>query len=70
MKEYPLVLRKVWYHDDETGRKYMFLTNDFGHTTREIADIYKTRWQIELFFKWIKQNLKVKTFWERAGMSY
>jgi IS4 transposase len=50
MKEYPVVLRKVCYHDDEAGRDYVFLTNNFEHTAQEIADIYKTRWQIELFF--------------------
>jgi hypothetical protein len=63
MREYPVVLRKVWYHDDETHRDYIFLTNNFEHTAQEIADIYKRRWQIELFFKWIKQNLNIKTFW-------
>jgi hypothetical protein len=62
-REYPVILRKVCYHDKETDRDYVFLTNDFGHTAQEIADIYKTRWQIELFFKWIKQNLRIKTFW-------
>jgi putative transposase len=39
------------------------MTNDFTSSAQEIADIYKARWQVELFFKWIKQNLKIKTFW-------
>jgi hypothetical protein len=60
---YPGKLRKIRYHDDEYDRDYVFLTNNFDFPAQEIADIYKSRWQIELFFKWIKQNLKIKTFW-------
>ena len=58
----PHLLRRIVYQDKETGKKLVFLTNhlDFGATT--IASIYKDRWQIELFFKALKQNLKVKTF--------
>jgi len=52
----------VGYRDPETGRKYVFLTNNFKLAAATIAAIYKSRWQIELFFKWIKQNLKIKTF--------
>jgi len=62
-KDYPSVLRIVCYHDDENDRDYTFLTNNFDLSAQEIADIYKSRWQVELFFKWIKQNLKIKTFW-------
>jgi len=62
-KSYPRVLRMVEYHDSEYDRDYTFLTNNFELASREIADVYKTRWQIELFFKWIKQNLKIKSFW-------
>jgi hypothetical protein len=62
-RHYPRVLRKVDYHDAENDRGYTFLTNNFNLSAADIADIYKTRWQIELFFKWIKQNLKIKTFW-------
>ncbi|GHU67107.1 hypothetical protein FACS189447_08970 [Spirochaetia bacterium] len=62
-KQYPVVLRKVVFHDDDQGKDYTFLTNNFSLSASDIADIYKTRWQIELFFKWIKQNLKIKTFW-------
>ena len=55
-------LRLVTYHDAETGKVYHFLTNSFDLQATLIANLYKERWQIELFFKWIKQNLKVKTF--------
>ena len=61
--DYPAPLRQVTYHDAEMDRDYLFITNDFTLSAQEIADTYKTRWQVELFFKWIKQNLKVKTFW-------
>ena len=59
---YPTRLRKVGYKDPETGKQYYYLTNHFTLSGRTIADIYKQRWQIELFFKWIKQNLKIKSF--------
>jgi hypothetical protein len=62
-KHYPAPLRKVKYYDQETGRTYEFITNDLEREALEIAAIYKERWQIELFFKWIKQNLNIKTFW-------
>jgi hypothetical protein len=62
-EKYPKSLRKVKYHDTESGHTYEFITNNFILSAREIADIYKERWQIELFFKWLKQNLKIKTFW-------
>ena len=55
-------LRKVVYQDAETGKKYQFLTNNFTLAASTIAAIYKDRWQVELFFKAIKQNLKIKTF--------
>ena len=55
-------LRRVGYRDLETGQRYEFLTNNFRLSAKTIADIYKQRWQIELFFKWIKQNLKIKSF--------
>lgn len=48
--------------DPETGKHYVFLTNNFKLAAKTIADIYKARWDVELFFKWIKQNLKIKTF--------
>jgi transposase len=62
-KLYPEKLRKVRYYDEDTGREFIFLTNNFSLKASEIALLYKNRWQIELFFKWIKQHLKVKSFW-------
>lgn len=61
-KGYPEPLRLVGYVDPETGKYYEYLTNNFKLAAQTIADIYKSRWQIELFFKWIKQNLKIKSF--------
>ena len=61
-KRCPIQLRRVGYKDDITGKRYVFLTNNFKLSARTIADIYKARWQVELFFKWIKQNLKIKSF--------
>lgn len=58
----PIALRRIGYKDAETGKHYVFLTNNFTLAAKTIADIYKARWQVELFFKWIKQNLKIKTF--------
>ncbi len=58
----PTYLRRVRYVDRETGKAYEFFTNIFHLSAKEIADIYKARWDIELFFKWIKQNLKIKSF--------
>ena len=55
-------LRRVSYVDPESGQRYVFLTNNFALAASTIAAIYQQRWQIELFFKWLKQNLKIKTF--------
>lgn len=60
--ECPIPLRRIGYRDPETGKHYIFLTNNFKLAAKTIADIYKSRWQVELFFKWVKQNLKIKTF--------
>jgi hypothetical protein len=60
---YPKLLRKIKYYDKETKRTYEFLTNDMKRDAEEIAAIYKERWEVELFFKWIKQHLKIKSFW-------
>lgn len=62
-KDYPEKLRKVKYYDEEMKRSFVFLTNNMSLKAEEIALLYKNRWQIELFFKWIKQHLKVKSFW-------
>ena len=61
-KKCPIQLRRVGYRDPKTGKHYVFLTNNFKLSAKTIADIYKSRWQVELFFKWIKQNLKIKSF--------
>ncbi len=61
-KKCPIQLRRIGYRDPETGKHYIFLTNNFKLAARTIADIYKARWQVELFFRWIKQNLKIKSF--------
>ena len=61
-KKCPVQLRRIGYRDSETGKHYVFLTNNFKLAAKTIADIYKARWQVELFFKWIKQNLKIKSF--------
>ena len=61
-KRCPIPLRRIGYRDPESGKHYVFLTNNFILSASTIAKIYKSRWQIELFFKWIKQNLKIKSF--------
>ena len=62
-RKYPEQLRLVKFYDEEQGREFAFLTNAFHLTALEIANLYKNRWQIELFFKWLKQHLKIKKFW-------
>ena len=62
-KHYPKRLRLVRYHDPEQNRDFMFLTNAMSLTSLQIANLYKNRWQVELFFKWLKQHLKIKKFW-------
>jgi len=61
-KKCPIKLRRIGYRDPQSGKHYVFLTNNFKLAAKTIADIYKARWQVELFFKWIKQNLKLKSF--------
>ena len=62
-KAYPEKLRRVKYFDKTNGRTFNFLTNQFCYAPITIADLYKCRWQVELFFKWIKQNLRIKAFY-------
>ncbi len=62
-KAYPDPLRRVSYLDVETRRRFKFLTNNFTLPAFTIAQIYKSRWQVELFFKWIKQHLRIKAFY-------
>jgi hypothetical protein len=61
-KDFPFPLRLIRFHDEEQNRTFEFLTNNFQLSAATIAGIYKARWHIEAFFKFIKQNLKVKTF--------
>ena len=63
LHEYPEKFRRVKYYDAETDNTFIFLTNNIDLSALEIALLYKHRWKIELFFKWIKQHLKVKSFW-------
>jgi IS4 transposase len=59
---YPDPLRRVRYHDVERDKRLVFLTNNFLLPAKTVADIYRSRWQVELFFKWIKQHLSIKSF--------
>ena len=61
--DYPETLRRVSYVDLETNKRYVYLTNIFTIPAKTVADIYKQRWQVELFFRWIKQHLRIKTFY-------
>ncbi|MBC2600644.1 IS4 family transposase, partial [Puniceicoccus vermicola] len=62
-RDYPEKLRRIRFVDLETGKSLVFITNHFGLPAIMIARIYKSRWHIELFFKWIKQNLRIKAFY-------
>ena len=62
-KAYPEKLRRVVYRDEESGVVYTYLTNDLESSALVIANLYKNRWSVELFFKWVKQHLKIKKFW-------
>ena len=59
---YPAPLRRVSYYSEEIDKRFVFLTNDFNLPPLTVAGIYRNRWQIELFFKWIKQHLRIKRF--------
>lgn len=66
-KDYPEKLRRIKYYDSENNRKLIFITNNFRLPAITIANLFKQRWQIELFFKWIKQNLKIKSFYGNSA---
>lgn len=61
--DYPAKIRRIKFYDIETGKTFVFISNNFHLKASEIAQLYKERWKIELFFKWIKQHLKIKSFW-------
>src|ERR1035441_10658263 len=61
-KGFPVPLRRIKYIDPKTHKRLVFLTNQFGLPALSIADLYRCRWQVELFFKWIKQHLRIKAF--------
>lgn len=63
LKGYPIPFRRIRFYDKDSEKRFVFLTNNFQLPAEEIALLYKYRWKIELFFKWIKQHLKVKSFW-------
>jgi hypothetical protein len=65
-KDYPEKMRRIKFYDEESRKTFIFLTNNFHLTAIEIAQLYKHRWKIELFFKWIKQHLKIKSFWGQS----
>lgn len=65
-KDYPIKMRRIKFKDSETGKTLVFLTNNLELKATEIAQLYKHRWKIELFFKWIKQHLKIKSFWGQS----
>ena len=60
--KYPERLRRIHYYDSENGKRFLFITNDFNLPALTIAELYRCRWQVELFFKWIKQNLRIQHF--------
>ena len=62
-QDYPAPLRRIGYRDPDTGKALVFLTNNFTVPALTIAQLYRGRWQIELFFKWIKQHLRIKAFY-------
>jgi hypothetical protein len=62
-KYYPEPLRRIRYYDTEIDKRFIFLTNNFDLSALTIAQLYKARWQVELFFKWIKQHLRIKAFY-------
>jgi hypothetical protein len=66
LKDFPVRMRRIKFYDAENDRFLVFLSNNFELKATEIAQLYKHRWKIELFFKWIKQHLKIQSFWGRS----
>lgn len=66
---YPVPLRRVTYYSEETDKRFIFLTNNFSVAPLTVASLYRYRWQIELFFKWIKQHLRIKRFFGTSANS-
>ena len=62
-QRYPAVLRRVTYYAADKNKTFVYLTNNMEIPARQVAFLYKYRWRVELFFKWIKQHLKIKSFW-------
>jgi hypothetical protein len=67
---YPTPLRRVAYYDAEHDRRLVFMTNNFELPALTIARLYRCRWQVELFFKWIKQNLRIKVFYGNSVVPF
>jgi transposase len=63
LKGYPVKIRRIKFHDNDLNKTFIFLTNNMDLPAIEIASLYKHRWDVEIFFKWIKQHLKIKSFW-------
>ena len=63
-QNYPELLRRIHFKDPETGKTLVFITNNFSLPAATICALYKSRWQLELFFKWIKQHLRIKQFYD------
>ncbi|MFA4937598.1 MAG: IS4 family transposase [Patescibacteria group bacterium] len=66
VETYPAQLRRIKYYDALTKRYYVFVTNNFSLPAEVVAKLYKQRWQVELFFKWLKQHLSIESFWGRS----
>lgn len=66
MGKYPDKIRRIIYWDEENKRNFIFFTNALDISPETVAELYHNRWQIELFFKWLKQHLKIKKFWGKT----
>lgn len=65
-KDFATPLRRIRFKDPETGKRLVFLTNNFALPAITITELYRCRWQVELFFKWIKQHLRIKVFFDTS----